>query len=108
VTALAGNMVTLQLPTPTTGDAIDQLTKNLGEFGALAAILLTMGSVAGEKERGTARLILTKPASRAAFLAAKFAAIGLTLFVSTAAAGAVAYAYTAFLFQPPDLVGFTV
>jgi len=108
VTALAGNIVTLQLPTPTTGDAIDQLLKNVGQFGALAAILLTMGTVAGEKERGTARLVLTMPASRSAFLLAKFAAIALTLLVSTAAAGILGYAYTALLFQPPDLAGFAL
>src|ERR1019366_1103649 len=101
-------IVTLQLPTPTAGDAIDQLLKNVGQFGALAAILLTMGTVAGEKERGTARLVLTMPALRSAVLLAKVAAIALTLLVSTAAAGILGYAYTALLFQPPDLVGFAL
>ena len=52
-------------------DAADQFLKNLGQAGILTAILLAMGSVANEKERGTAALILSKPASRGAFLGAK-------------------------------------
>ena len=54
----------LQLPTPTAADAVDQLWKNLAQFGAFAAIILAMGAVAGEKDRGTAAFVLSKTASR--------------------------------------------
>ena len=84
--------------TPTASDAIDQLMKNLGQIGILVSILLAMGSVAGEKASGTAALILTKPASRAAFLAAKLAAISITLGVATLLASGFGYAYTGLLF----------
>jgi ABC-2 type transport system permease protein len=59
-----------------------------------------MGSVATEKERGTAALILTKPAGRDAFLLAKIAAIATTLGIATALAAAGAWFYTLVLFEP--------
>jgi ABC-2 type transport system permease protein len=106
VKALAGNQFSGIIPTPTMADAVSQFQKNLGQTGVLAAILLAMGSVAVEKERGTAALLLTKPLSRAAFLCAKLVAISGTLLVSTAAAGIGAYVYTAVLFSAPPLGGF--
>lgn len=101
VKALAGDQLNLvgMLPTPSTPDAVDQFLKNLTQFGALAAILLAMGSVATEKDRGTAAFILTKPVSRAAFLGAKLVAISANLLAATAVAGALGYYYTAVLFE---------
>ena len=72
----------LQLPTPTTADAVDQLWKNLAQFGAFAAIILAMGAVATERDRGTAAFILSKTATRGAFLGAKAIAIGAVLAVA--------------------------
>jgi len=106
--AVGGDQFQIVLPTPSAADAYDQLAKNLGQFGALTAVLLAMGSVASEKERGTAALILTKPASRGAFLAAKLVAIAATLLVATAIAAAGAWFYTLVLFEPLDVSGFAV
>ena len=103
--AVAGDQIPIQLPTPTATDAVDQLAKNLDQFGALIAILLAMGSVATEKERGTAALILAKPVGRAAFLVAKLAAIGVTLALATALADAAAWFYTLVLFEPLPVAG---
>ncbi len=103
--AVAGDQFQIVLPPPTAADAVDQLAKNLGQFGGLIAVLLAMGAVATEKERGTAALILTKPASRAAFLAAKLVAIGLTLAVSVAIATAGAWFYTLVLFTALPPIG---
>lgn len=106
IKSLAGDQYTGLIPTPTIADAIGQFQKNLGQTGVLAAILLAMGSVAVEKERGTAALLLTKPLSRGAFLGAKLTAIGATLLVSTIVAGVGAYAYTALLFSAPPVAGY--
>jgi ABC-2 type transport system permease protein len=103
--AVGGSQFQIVLPTPTAADAVDQLAKNLGQFGGLIAVLLAMGAVATEKERGTAALILTKPVSRAAFLAAKLVAIGLTLAVSVAIATAGSWFYTLVLFEPLPVLG---
>jgi ABC-2 type transport system permease protein len=105
VGALAGDLG-IPLPTPTRADAVDQLLKNLAQFGGLTAILLAMGSVATEKERGTAALLLTKPVGRIAFLAAKLAAIAATLGAATAIAAAGGWLYTAILFGAPSAAGF--
>jgi len=96
----------IPIPTPTQRDAIDQLTKNLGQFGVIAAILLAMGSVAGEKEHGTAAFVLVKPATRLAFLAAKFGGLAIALAAAVAASGAGAYLYTSILFSAPQALGF--
>ena len=95
----------LQLPTPTAADAVDQLWKNLAQFGAFAAIILAMGAVAGEKDRGTAAFVLSKTASRGGFLGAKVVAIAAVLGVGTILAVAVGWVYTAILFAPPSVAG---
>jgi ABC-2 type transport system permease protein len=105
VQALGGVPFDVEFPEPTTADAVTQFLKNLSQAGILTAILLAMGSVANEKERGTAALLLSKPASRGAFLAAKLVAIGVTLAVSLALASAAGYFYTVLLFDPPDALG---
>jgi ABC-2 type transport system permease protein len=93
----------LAIPTPTAADAVDQLWKNLAQFGAFAAIILAMGAVATEKDRGTAAFALSKSASRGAFLGAKVAAIAVVLGVATVLAIAVGWVYTAILFEPPSV-----
>lgn len=105
ITAAGGDALGgLEIPTPTAADAVLQVQKNLGQFGALAAILLAMGAVASELERGTAAFVLVHPVGRGAFLAAKAIAIGLVLVLSVAVAIALGWFYTAILFGPPDVV----
>jgi ABC-2 type transport system permease protein len=101
----SGDLVGL-VSEPTVGDAVVQFTKNLGQFGVLAAILVTMGSVAGEKDRGTAAFLLTKPVSRGAFLGAKVVALGALLALATVVAGVLCWAYAAILFEPLPVTGF--
>ena len=100
IKAVAGDQLPIVLPPPRAADAIDQLAKNLNQFGALIAILLAMGSVASEKERGTAALLLAKPVGRGGFLLAKLVAIGTTLALATLLASAGAWFYTLVLFEP--------
>lgn len=93
-----GGGMTFQVPPPSLEGAATQILKNLSQFGIICALLLGMGSVAWEKERGTAGMILTKPASRAAFLAAKIAAISLTLGLAVILGCGFAYLYTLLLY----------
>ena len=95
----------LQLPVPTATDAVDQLWKNLAQFGAFAAIILAMGAVAGETDRGTAAFVLSKTASRGGFLGAKVLAIAAVLGIGTVLAVVVGWIYTAILFAPPSVAG---
>jgi ABC-2 type transport system permease protein len=94
----------VDLPTPGIADVLDQLLKNTVQFGALAAILLSMGSVATERERGTAAFVLAKPVTRTAFLAAKLVALGIQFAIAIGLATAGAWLYTALLFHRPPIL----
>ena len=91
------------IPTPTTADALAQYIKNITQFGFILAILLGMGAVAGEKERGTAALILSKPLPRWAFVLSKFTVQALVYALAFALAAAGAAYYTSILFEPFQL-----
>ena len=101
-----GGGVTIILPPPTVKDSITQFIKNVAGTGIFIAILLPMGLVAREKERGTAAFALTKPLSRLAFLTAKLASLGITLTVGVAIGALATYWYTALLFTPVAFGGF--
>jgi ABC-2 type transport system ATP-binding protein len=103
--AVGTGPIQITLPTPTAADAVAQLLKNLGQFGALAAVVLAMGAVASEKDRGTAAFVLSKPVSRVAFLAAKMAAIASTLGLATVVAVLAAWFYTLVLFTQLPIGG---
>jgi ABC-2 type transport system permease protein len=104
--AALGDQLPVVLPEPTAAMAIEQVQKNLGQLGALAAIALAMGSVASELDRGTAALVLAQPATRPAFLLAKLVGIAVVLGVCTMLAMGVAWAYTAVLFEALPVGGF--
>jgi ABC-2 type transport system permease protein len=88
------------MPQPTVKDAVDQYVKNIGQFALIVGILMTMGSVAQEKDKGTAALMLVKPLSRWTFLLAKLMALLAVFATSILLAGLGAYCYTLFLFGP--------
>ena len=93
------------VPAPTASDAVAQYLKNVSQFGVLLAVLMAMGIVAQEKDKGTAALVLAKPMPRGAFLLAKFVALAVTFLLSLALAGASCYYYTWILFRPLDFTG---
>lgn len=89
------------IPQPTFADAISQYVKNISQFGIVLALLMTMGSVVQEKEKGTASMVLAKPLPRSFFLLAKFAALCLNFFISLALASLGGFYYTMVLFHAP-------
>lgn len=96
------------MPTPTAADAVLQFVKLTGQLGAFVAILLAMGTVAAERDRGTAVLVLTKPVGRPAYLASKMVALAVVLLAASVAAGVAATFYTAVLFEPLSPAGAAV
>jgi ABC-2 type transport system permease protein len=100
-----GGGMTIIVPAPSQAGAATQILKNFSQFGIICALLLAMGSVAWEKDRGTAGMILTKPASRAAFLAAKLIAISLTLGFATLLGCGFSYVYVLLLYPAPFALG---
>lgn len=99
VQAVGGGHLASLVPPPQVADAVAQFVKNMSQFGALMAIVLAMGSVAGERDRGTAAFVLSKPVGRFAFLAAKLLALTATLGAGVAAATLATYVYTGVLFS---------
>jgi ABC-2 type transport system permease protein len=99
-----GDQLAQLMPAPTAADAVDQYLKNSTQFGILLALLVTMGAVAQEKDKGTAALMLVKPLPRGVFLLAKFVAIGLAFSASVLLAGLSCYYYTMLLFGAVDFV----
>jgi ABC-2 type transport system permease protein len=96
------------IPTPTVLDAIAQYVKNMGQFGIILALLLTMGAIVQEKDKGTIAMILVKPLSRGAFLSAKFLGLAVMFAISLAIAGIGCYYYTMLLFEAMDFVHWLV
>ena len=88
------------IPAPTITDAIAQYVKNMSQFGILLALLMTMGVVVQEKERGTAAFFLTRPVSRETFVLAKFAALTVVFIASLTLAAIGCWYYTLVLFEP--------
>jgi len=98
-----GEAIAQLIPTPTVMDAVTQYIKNIGQFGVILALLLTMGAVAQEKDKGTAAMMLVKPLPRVTFLVAKFTALALMFAVAIAIAGTACYYYTWLLFGALDV-----
>jgi ABC-2 type transport system permease protein len=88
------------IPAPTITDAISQYVKNMSQFGILLALLMTMGMVVQEKERGTAAFFLTRPVSRETFLLAKFTSMTVVFISSLVLAAIGDWYYTLVLFGP--------
>jgi ABC-2 type transport system permease protein len=98
-----GEAIVNLIPEPTADVAVQEYIQNISQFGILAVLLVTMGVVAQEKDRGTAALMLVKPLSRGVFLTAKFVALGLVVTVSLVVAAIACYYYTLVLFEALDL-----
>ncbi len=94
------------IPEPSVADVTTQYVKNLQQFGFMIAVLLGMGAIAGEKEKGTAALILCKPLPRWAFVCSKFTAQTLVYILGFLIAMACTFYYTWFLFGPVSIGAF--
>jgi len=94
------------IPDPTVKDVVDQYLKNFSQIGLLLVIVLTMGLVAQEKERGTAAMLFSKPVRRAAFVLGKWLASLSSLLAGLVLAAAGCLLYTFILFEPLPVADF--
>ncbi len=100
--------MTIEMPPPTVEMAIGQYVKNMAQFGIILGILLTMGTISQEKDKGTAAMMLVKPLSRGAFMGAKFLALATMFAISLVLAGIACYYYTMLLFEAMDILRWLV
>jgi ABC-2 type transport system permease protein len=98
--------IIIQMPPPTSSDALVGYTSNMAQFGVLIAILVAMGAVAKEIETGTAAMVLSKPVGRMAFILAKLSAEGITFVMAMLLGGLACWGYTLVLFGDAHAVAF--
>jgi len=94
------------IPEPTINDAVGQYLKNVSQFGVILVIVLNMGAVAVEKERGTAAMLLTKPVKPGMVILTKWLAGMVNLSVGLLLAAIGCAFYTTLLFEPFSLLNF--
>ena len=87
------------IPEMTVVDSLNQHIETMTQFGFILVILVGMGAVAGEKERGTAGMVLSKPLSRGSFLFSKYFSQVLLYLLAFIIATAAGYYYNYFLFD---------
>ncbi len=95
--------VVIQLPPPTVADANVQFVKNMSQIGAIVVILIAMGVVSRERDKGTVAFTLSKPVPRGAFLLAKALALVVVTWASLALAALAHWYYTQLLLGPLPL-----
>jgi ABC-2 type transport system permease protein len=84
----------IRLPEPTYVDAYLQWTKNLSQIVLFTIIIAFGGMISAEKRSGTAALVLTKPISRGAFVAAKYVSQAFLVLASTVAGALITWGVT--------------
>ncbi len=106
IVKLSGEQIPIQMPTFTAADAVKSYINSLGQIGLLVTVLVAMGSVAQERERGTAVMTLCKPVGFGAFVSAKLAALVLIFGIGVALGAIGFYIYTVVLLGDLSLFSF--
>ena len=90
--------INIVLPDPTYIQSYEQFFKNIYFMMTIVIILVFAGTVAEEKSRGTAVLVLTKCLSRSGFVMGKLIAALLVFTFTYAASTAICVYYTSLMF----------
>lgn len=96
----------IKIPSPTFMEAMGQYIKNLSQVVVPVLIFISMGSMAGEKEKGTAAFVLVKPVSRTGLLLAKWGTLLIIIAAGILLGGSGCYLYTCILFNPVPVESF--
>jgi hypothetical protein len=94
----SGGGTEIPMPDFTGEDAASEFFGSIAQIGMVVVILVAMGAVARERERGTALLTLSKPVGRDMFIAAKLAALAVIFGISLILGAAFCYLYIYILF----------
>ncbi|MBN2439972.1 MAG: ABC transporter permease subunit [Spirochaetales bacterium] len=102
-----GQNIKMILPEPVVMDAYNQFIKNISQICMMVLIFLSMGAVAGEKEKGTITLVLVRPVPRYQFLCSKFLVYSLFLVICLGGTALVTGFYTALMFPEFSVIPYT-
>ncbi|RBP87040.1 ABC-2 type transport system permease protein [Cytobacillus firmus] len=89
----------IELPVPSAGEALAASLSQFNTFGVLIIVLITMGTIAGERKSGVAGLILVKPVSYAWFVTAKWASSMILIWISYFLSYFLSWYYVGVLFE---------
>jgi ABC-2 type transport system permease protein len=99
---MSGEQLPVALPAMGAADALRSYTNNFSQIGLLVAVLVAMGAIAQERERGTAIMTMCKPIGFGSFILAKFAALTLTFSIGVTLGAIGCYYYTVLLLGSVD------
>jgi ABC-2 type transport system permease protein len=89
----------IEIPTPHGSEVLAQTLQQFGTLGVLIIVLVCMGTVSGERNSGTASLILVKPVSVLSFISSKWTAMLLLTWGALILGYFAAWYYTELLFD---------
>ena len=89
----------IQIPESNTSDILAGMFSNFEQLGIIALILFVMGTISGEREKGIAPMVLTKPVSRFTYLLSKWTVFNLFSILSYLIGLIVTLYYTRILFE---------
>jgi ABC-2 type transport system permease protein len=103
---MAGEGMEINFPPPTAVEALTSYAGDISQIGVFVIVLVAMGSIANELQRGTALMVLSKPVSRFAFVTAKLLAMSFISLGSLAVSSLVCFGYTVWLIGSADVSNF--
>lgn len=89
---------TIDIPTPLPREVIMMSLGQLSSLGVLIIVLLSMGTIAGERKSGVSELILVKPVSYKNYITSKFASLLTLVWFSLIIAMLASWYYVNLLF----------
>ena len=93
------------IPDPMWTDSYAQFYSNIAQIGNITLILLFMGTIASERQRGTADLVFTKGLGHMSFVLTKFTVLSITVLLTMIASIAIVFLYTSLLFDTAGNLG---
>lgn len=94
----------IEIPKPPGSEVLAQTLQQFGTLGVLVLVLVCMGTVSGERNNGTASLILVKPISVLSFIGSKWTAMLLLTWGSLTVGYFASWYYTGLLFGEVPLM----
>ena len=91
--------VTIEMADLAAPDILPGINQNFELMGVIVIILVMMGAVSGEREKGIAAMVLVKPVSRTVYFFSKWTVYGFLIIISYLISAGAAALYTNLLFE---------
>jgi ABC-2 type transport system permease protein len=89
----------IHIPIPSSAEVLSTVFGKFESLGVIILILISMGAIAGEREKGVAAMVLTKPINRTTYFISKWTAYSILTIISFIIGMIVTIFYTVNLFN---------